>query len=301
MRRSLSPLMFLVMFCFSFSVAQKSVAQESVAKESNSVATVGGEPITESELDALVASIVPPGIDPSDEVRKFALDHLIDRAIVRHWLRESEWAASDAEVVRRIARLRDELQRINQTLADYFRLRGSDEPALRRRMEWEIAWPRYVRAKLGDEDLAAWYESRHEQYDGTERHVAHILWTIDSTENLQTAAQVHSFLLAGEIEWADAVKTNSQSATKASGGDLGWIKFSGPMERKFSTAAFSLAAGEISPPVVSPFGVHLITCLAVRPGTLEWQDVADEVRRDAARELFVEAVTAHRGNVEVVR
>ena len=274
-------------------------AQPLLAQESRVLATVNGDPIIESELDAFVDSIVPPGIEPSAAVRKISLQHLIDRAIVRNWLRQSTWAASDAEVVRRWEQLRGELQRTDQTLADYYRQRGTNEAMVRQRFEWEIAWPRYVRAKLGDESLAAWYAERHEQYDGTERHVAHVLWTEDSPKNRQSAAEVHAKLVAGEIEWADAVKANSRSATKENLGELGWIKFTGPMEPKFSAAAFTLGTGEISSPVVSPFGVHLIKCIAIRPGELEWQDVADAVRRDAARELFVETVDAHREQVTI--
>jgi len=39
------------------------------------------------------------------------------------------------------------------------------------------------------------------------------------------------------------------------------------MDEAFSRAAFALQTGQISPPVRSPFGVHLIRCEAIKPGT----------------------------------
>ena len=58
------------------------------------------------------------------------------------------------------------------------------------------------------------------------------------------------------------------------------------MDEAFSRAAFSLKPGEVTPPVRSPFGVHLIRCDEVRPGKKRLADVRQEVDDALARELF---------------
>jgi parvulin-like peptidyl-prolyl isomerase len=58
------------------------------------------------------------------------------------------------------------------------------------------------------------------------------------------------------------------------------------MDEAFSRAAFTLDVGEISDPVVTPFGVHLIRCDAIRPGTKQLADVRKELEDALARELL---------------
>ena len=58
------------------------------------------------------------------------------------------------------------------------------------------------------------------------------------------------------------------------------------MDESFSRAAFELKAGEISPPVRSPFGVHLIRCDEVLPGTKKVSDLAGPIDEALAKELL---------------
>jgi parvulin-like peptidyl-prolyl isomerase len=58
------------------------------------------------------------------------------------------------------------------------------------------------------------------------------------------------------------------------------------MPEVFSATAFALDPGEISQPVVSPFGVHLIKCLAIKPGEQTWQDVRGDLYQAVSRYLF---------------
>ncbi len=70
------------------------------------------------------------------------------------------------------------------------------------------------------------------------------------------------------------------------GGRLGKIGRHGPMDESFSRAAFELKAGEISPPVRSPFGVHLIRCDEVLPGTKKLADLSGPIDEALAKELL---------------
>ncbi len=55
----------------------------------------------------------------------------------------------------------------------------------------------------------------------------------------------------------DVAKEKSMCPSKKQGGNLGWFG-RGMMVKEFETAAFSLKKGEISKPVKSQFGWHII-------------------------------------------
>lgn len=76
-----------------------------------------------------------------------------------------------------------------------------------------------------------------------------------------TANTVRQDLLNDGDFAALAAKYSTDTATKDKGGDLGWFA-NGVMVPEFDTAAFSLKVGEISQPVKSQFGYHIIEVLA---------------------------------------
>ena len=111
------------------------------------------------------------------------------------------------------------------------------------------------------------------------RHIllrpSEILSLNDARERLQ---QLKQQLAAGE-DFTTLARTHSDdTASAANGGDLGWV---GPKQLvpAFEQAMSRLAPGEISDPVQTPFGVHLIQVLERRE-----QAVTGERERAAARE-----------------
>lgn len=79
----------------------------------------------------------------------------------------------------------------------------------------------------------------------------------DTLASLERAERVRAEL-AGGADFAEVAKRESSDpGSKDSGGDLGTFK-RGQMVPAFDAAAFSLPVGELSQPVLSPFGYHII-------------------------------------------
>ena len=75
------------------------------------------------------------------------------------------------------------------------------------------------------------------------------------------AVKVEDRLKKGEDFAALAKELSQDTGSKDQGGDLGWFP-RGKMLKEFEDAAFSLSANQISQPITSTYGVHVIQTLA---------------------------------------
>jgi len=122
--------------------------------------------------------------------------------------------------------------------------------------------------------------SRNQPTVVDQTQVRHILIKVnEGTSEIDGKAKIDRLrerLVAG-AKFEDLARVNSEDASSAKGGDLGWIS-PGDTVPDFERAMSKLAVNEISPAIRTPFGWHLIQVQERRQ-----QDVTQERRRDQAR------------------
>lgn len=110
-------------------------------------------------------------------------------------------------------------------------------------------------------------------------HARHILIRVNElTSEAEAKAKIERLKdrLDAGAKFADLAKLNSEDASAAKGGDLGWLS-PGDTVAEFDDAMAKLAPNQVSPPVRTSFGWHLIEVLERRK-----QDVtADRARSEA--------------------
>jgi peptidyl-prolyl cis-trans isomerase SurA len=84
-------------------------------------------------------------------------------------------------------------------------------------------------------------------------------------------------LVSGQADFADLARENSQDGSAAQGGDLGWAA-PGMFVPEFEQVMNQLAPGQVSEPLVSRFGVHLIQLLERRTVPVSAQEQRERVR-----------------------
>ena len=117
-------------------------------------------------------------------------------------------------------------------------------------------------------------------------HVRHILIKISqvvtAADAKQKLADLKQKIEKKTATFEDSAKAFSNDLSAAKGGDLGWI-YPGDTAPEFEQAMNKLALNEISDPVESPFGVHLIQVIERKS-----DDVSQERKRTAARQAVRE-------------
>jgi peptidyl-prolyl cis-trans isomerase SurA len=93
-------------------------------------------------------------------------------------------------------------------------------------------------------------------------------------------------IAGGRIDFAAAAKAYSEDATAGRGGDLDWI-LPGDTVPEFERALNALQPGELSRPVRTPFGVHLIE-VTERRVALASPDRVRAAARQALREQRID-------------
>jgi len=116
-------------------------------------------------------------------------------------------------------------------------------------------------------------------------HVRHILIKVNEVVSETDARHKLEYLLdriKNGAKFADLAKLYSQDGSASKGGDLGWI-YPGVTVPEFERAMDQLQPGEVSKPVQSPFGFHLIEVLERKV-----EAASADRQRDIARNVLRE-------------
>jgi peptidyl-prolyl cis-trans isomerase SurA len=106
--------------------------------------------------------------------------------------------------------------------------------------------------------------------------------TVSDSEARRRLMDLRERMVRGSADFAELARVHSDDASAARGGDLDWV-YPGDTVPDFERAYQELKEGEISEPVRTPFGYHLIQVLERRSA-----DISPERRRLQARQILRE-------------
>jgi peptidyl-prolyl cis-trans isomerase D len=153
------------------------------------------------------------------------------------------------------------------------------------------------RVTVSDAEIKSWYDGHRDRYAlPEERRASHILIAFgDDREKAKAQAkEVSREARKDPSRFADLAKQYSRDPGSAEkGGDLGFFA-RGAMVKPFDDAVFGQKEGEISGPVETDFGYHIIVVTGVREAkTQPLEDarpaIEDELKKQAATRQFAEA------------
>ena len=241
-----SVLIFLILFG-SFGCTGQS-------QRENVVARVGNQVLTLEEIDVLTSSRNDSPVS-AEAKREFIRQWVDTQVLYREALREN--LHKDKKFRRAINQMKKEL-----LVAELMERRIGSEMAI---ANWEIE---------------KYYEDHRSEFVLTKPLVRarHIL-----VNSIEKASQVRNRLVQGEAFDALVTETSIDTATHETGGDLGTF-FEDDVAPEIASAAFSLQIDEISEPVQTEWGYHIIQVTDMKPeGSLL---PFDEVKEEIANKIF---------------
>lgn len=236
--------------------AQEAATEAAPVTPDTVVATVAGESITEADL-AFAAEDLQQELAqmPPADRKAFLLTVLIDMKVMAK-------AARDAQM--------------DQTDIFKRRLAYLEERALRRAFFAE-----QIASKVTDEAIQTAYNELVAGFEPQEEvHARHIL--VASQED---AEAIKAELANGKPFEVLAMEKSTDPSAAQNGGDLGFFQ-RGQMVKPFEDAAFSLNVGEVSDPIESQFGWHVIRLEEKRQST---PPTLDQLRPQLQQQVMFQA------------
>ena len=115
----------------------------------------------------------------------------------------------------------------------------------------------------------------------TQTHARHILLRLSpqltEAAALEKLAGFKKRIASGQADFAQLARENSQDGSAKEGGDLGWVS-PGAFVPEFETVMNGLGPNQVSDPLVSRFGVHLVQVLERREAPISPRDQREMVR-----------------------
>ena len=218
--------------------------------EKKILAKVGQKEITNLDVQGAIQ-----GLDPfqaqqfqTEEGQKYVLDDLINQELLYMYAKDNK-IDQDEE-------FRTEMKRVEENVLKQYVINKI-----------------LTSVKLTEEEKKAFFEAQKQSFSKPETASAkHIL--VDSEEK---ANDILGKINAGEVSFEDAAKEHSTCPSKDAGGDLGTFG-RGQMVPEFENAVFNMNNGEVSGPVKTQFGYHLIKLENKNESSIpEYDEVAEEV------------------------
>ena len=215
------------------------------------LAQVAGNPIMESELMEALASMGQRAQAYNNpQGRAILLDQIIAR---RLFLMDAQ-----KNLMEREPAFKEQLKRVKDDMLTQYAIRKAIE-----------------RVRVTDDEVKKFYDENPDQFEGgLTFNASHIL--VDTEEE---AAEIRLKLESGELSFEDAAKKYSSCPSKALGGELGYFAH-GQMVPEFEEACAGMEPGELSEPVKTQFGWHLIRLNKKEEGgKIPFAEAKDDIRQ----------------------
>jgi peptidyl-prolyl cis-trans isomerase C len=297
-------------------------------------AIVNGREIPES---AVQRALKPIAKEHHEKARAQIITALIDDALVDYYLELLKIVVEPKEVDAQLETIKKDIVESKQEYAKVLEKMEITEPEFKKEIHNQLRWEKFVTQQGTDEKLKRLFDSSPEIFDGSTVRARHILVAPETADEKGKAAAIKKLQdikatvaaatsaaaskmppdadnltkqkilhKATDDAFAAAAKEHSICPTKQDGGTLREFPRMGMMVEPFAKAAFALDPYQLSEPVETAYGVHLILVTGKKPGEAvkfeAMKGAVIEVYASRLREAIIEKMKADANTkIEVVK
>ncbi len=271
------------------------------------VVKVNGTAITAGDIEFVATTRHVKAEDRAEREPKL-IEELIDRQLVREFLAKRKFAAPADELAYQIQLAETAIKKLGEDPATLLPKLGYTPERLKSELGLPLAWQAYARFTITLPQTKEYFEQHRAELDGTQLRARQIFLKLppnaseaDVVAKTNRLKDLRSQIASGKISFPDAAKMHSESPAKDQGGDVGVFGFRGKLPTPVARAAFALKVNDISEPVVSMFGVHLIQVTERTPGDLSLEDVRPQIMERLSDQLWSETISRERKTAKIER
>ncbi len=281
-------------------------------------ATVNGEAIKELAVYRALSRIPP---QHWDKARPEVVNYLIENTLIDQYLERLKIPVDPQKIEARYKQLCDEITKNKKSPEDVFKKFFLTPGEIRDNITGSLRWEAFTKKYGGEAKLKEMFNKHKEMFDGSLVRARHLLLKPKAkTKEAAKATREELLNIRKQIEnevvrrmsklpstadklnrekarrkaldevFSDAAKKYSICPSKARGGDLDWFPRLGKMVEPFANVAFALKTYQMSQPVNTEFGYHLILPIERKEGREVKYDQVKEIVREVYGERLREAI-----------
>ena len=267
---------------------EESTEVEVVETQSNVIATVNGEKISREDFDRRLNVFRRMNQDVTTVVKMQVVDQLTKKVLLNQFVDKKDISVSKEEVQIELDKIKFFLQNNpsnkDKPLEEILETQGSSLSELEEEISRALALSKYLETSVTEADKKSYFDANKDAFNGARVQASHVL--ID-TRSMKTDAEKEEAKKVIDIvkveidkgaDFAEMAKKYSNCPSAEKGGDIGFFQRKGSIVEDFAKVAFAMQVGEISDPVKTQFGYHIIKVTEKEEGKeVSYEDVSDMV------------------------
>lgn len=284
------------------------------------VLKVNGEPVTQGEINQVTRVLMQRQLQQMSgqgrqvdadalsqarqAVEEDARDQVINVTLMNQQIQKHIDEVDPAKIEEQIAQIRESLNEQGQSLETLIEQNPNyTMDQLRERISYQLAMRKAVEAHQGEievteEEMKTYFENhKGEMGRPAEVSARHILLktpeeaSAEQEDEVRGKAQQLAEEARGGGDFAELAKEHSEGPSSSRGGELGFFQRHGQMVEPFAEAAWALEVGEVSDPVKTGFGYHVIKLTGRREAEeADFEELKAQIRMDLEQQQLDQKV-----------
>ncbi|MEO5938357.1 MAG: peptidylprolyl isomerase [Sphingomonas sp.] len=234
-------------------------------------AIVNGTVITGTDVDQRMALIITANQfklkpEEADQLRLTVLRGLIDEALQIQQAKTEDITVTSVELDQAFEKVATNFGKTPAEFGPFLRSVGSSPRSIRRQIEGELAWQRFLRRRVepginvSDEEVKKILDAMNAAKGTPEFHLREIY--VSATPDrvgavLASMRQAIEDMKAGKAPFDYYARTMSETTTAKDGGELGWVR-GAALPTELAAAATEMQVGQLAGPIENSGGLSIL-------------------------------------------